>query len=84
MLPNYSISICHPETLQDWLTLLPKTVNIRVGLKARVVPIIGFIVFNEGTNFSGDALKTIYGLSYGSEIEIINFILQVTLQYARS
>jgi len=84
LLPNHSISICHPETLQDWLTLLTKTVSPGVDLKAKVLPIIGFILFNEGTNFSGDALKAIYDLSYGSEIGIINFILQVSPQNARS
>ena len=83
MLPNHSISICHQEELQDWFTVLTKTVNTGVDLKAKDLPIIKFIVFIEGTNFSEDALKTIYGLSYGSEIGIINFILQVTPQNAQ-
>ena len=83
MLPNHSILICHQKTLQDWLTLLKKTVNTGFDLKAKDLPIVTFIVFNDGTNFSENALKTIYGLAYGSEIEIINFILQVTPQNAR-
>ena len=44
-------------------------------LKAKDLPIIKFIVFKKTINFGEDALKTIYGFSYGSEIGIINFIL---------
>ena len=53
-------------------------------VKGKDLPISKFIVFNDGTNFSEDALKTIYGFSYGSEIGTINLILQVTPQNARS
>ena len=84
MLPNHSISICHQNTLQDWLTLLKKTINTGFDLKAKDLPTITFIGFSDSTNFSENALKTIYGLSDGSEIGIINFILQVTLQNAQS
>ena len=58
---KHSISICHQERLQDWLTFLTKTVNKGGDLKPKDLPIIKFIVFNGGTNFSEDAWKTICG-----------------------
>jgi hypothetical protein len=68
-----------PREVARLAHLFEKNHQRGVDLKAKDLP----IVFNAGKNSSENALKTICGLSYGSEIRIINFVLQVTPQHAR-
>ena len=73
LLLSHLVSICHQDSSPDWLTFLTKTVNTRIDLNAKDLPVIKFLTFNKVTNFSEDALKTIYDLYFGSETEIMKF-----------